>query len=952
MLTTKQCSTEYIKASEYSISKENILANSKKSDKKINFINIKNNYVLPFPHTVYSTNIDDKATITRLRKYVLNGESKIALRFTKPSFVGEKKEKVKFTVSANKLRSIVHEKFFKNLYLANIISVKPIGNRLLCLFDIIDIFYIDPMDFKITDGEGDIEYIEKLEIPEESITTHSKRNEALFNDLSEDEKNDIGRLYDTAFDLALRQGINFYDSASESFAEEGSNIRTCENYLNFLYFCIPFLSLSEEDYEKFIEPGRFREKFEFIVMLLSMRLHARKLESDNNKKIDDEIRGYSKTLANWKRTVKNLETLNVDIAENGLDSINKVMERNQSDPDAFDSDGSGQLIPENISEDDARRLFEKLTGQELPPNAEFSQPPFLPGIGIKIPRKKSQKGKKETTFFDKYMDEHVGNSRTQRYIDFVNALDASDEIKEEICSEIMKIETNPMQQGADYNTSVDWLETILKIPFNQYTSEDYDLDTAKKIIDESHYGMKDVKKRIFEFLSLRQISSEKNGAIICLVGPPGVGKTSIASSIAQALGRKYFRFSAGGVRDEAEFIGHRRTYVAAQPGKIIQGLSSTKVMNPVFLIDEVDKLSTNSHSRSQGDVSSTLLNILDSDQNKNFTDLYLNFPLDLSKVIFILTANDISEMPAPLLDRMEVIEVPSYTSNEKIHIVKDYLLKKIAEKLKIEHKVTFGKIKDEDIRYIIECYTKEAGVRGIKTELEKLIRGQLDADYSPDKAKYKIDFSKENVQKHLGTEKYDPNEHLTASIPGTSIGLAWTALGGCAMKIEVVAVPEGKGELKITGQLGDVMKESVNIAFSYLHSIATNNKFFTKNDFHLHIPEGATPKDGPSAGITILCAFYSLYSSMLIKKQLAMTGELNLSGEVLPIGGLKEKLYAAKTNGMKDVLIPFKNMKDLNDIDDEIKTGLNIIPVKTAKEVLENSFKVEGVNVKLFARQA
>ncbi len=929
------------------------MANTKKTTRKINYINIRNNYVLPFPQTVYSTNIDDKATISRLRKYVLHGESKIALRFVKPSFVNEKREKVKFTVSANKLRSIVHEKFFKNMYLANIISIKPIGNRLLCLFDIIDIFYVDPFDFKIEANADDMEYIEKLEIPEDKIVTFKETSQKLFDALSTEEKSDIARLYNTAFDIAARQGINFYDAISDSVPENKDEMQSCENYTKFLHFCIPFLSLSEEDYEKFIEPGRFREKFELVTTLLTMRQQARKLESDNNRKIDDEIRNYDRTLVNWRRTVRNLEKLNMDISENGLDSINSVMERNVSEPDGYSKEDM-LANPENITEDEARRLFEKITGQELPANAEIGRPPFLPGIGIRIPKRSKGKNEKaEQTYFEKYTEEHIGDSRTTRYVNFVNSLDASDDIKDEICSEIVKIETNPMQQGADYNTSIDWLETVVKIPFNTFSEEDYKLEDAKKIIDESHYGMKDVKKRIFEFLSLRQISAEKAGAIICLVGPPGVGKTSIASSIAKALGRKYFRFSAGGVRDEAEFIGHRKTYVAAQPGKIIQGLSTTKVMNPVFLIDEVDKLSTNSHSRSQGDVSSTLLNILDPDQNKNFTDLYLNFPLDLSNVIFILTANDISEMPAPLLDRMEVIEVPSYTSGEKIHIVKDYLLKKIAEKLKVENKVTFGKIKDDDIRYIIECYTKEAGVRGIKIELEKLIRGQLDADYSPDKAKYRISFSKENARKYLGIEKFDPEDNLAADIPGTSLGLAWTATGGCALKIEVVAIPEGKGELKITGQLGDVMKESVNIAFSYLHSISTNNDFFTKNDFHLHIPEGATPKDGPSAGITILCAFYSLYSNLLIKKKLAMTGELNLSGEVLPIGGLKEKLYAAKTNGMKDVLIPFKNAKDLADIDDEIKNGLNIVPVKTAKEVLEFSFKAEeAANVKLFARQA
>ena len=923
-----------------------------KKTNSVNFINIKNNFILPFPQTIYSTTIDDKTTINKLRESVLNGARKVALRFIKPSFMDGRKERVKFTVANNKVKAVEHEKYFKNLYLANIITIKPLNSKLLCLFDIQDIFYLNPLSVEYDEKIKDIEYAEKFGIDETKIITHSQRNEEIFNSLSSEEKLNIASLYTTACDLALRQGINYFDAFGESPLDESEDLQTCNNYSRFLYYCIPFLSLSEEDYEKYIDVGNFKSKFEFLLELLTLRFHARYLETKNNKMIDNEIKNYSNTLGTWKKTVKNLENLNNNISINGLNSIDEVLDKNTSEPlGDWEKPSSEQQFIDNLTEEDARKLFEKITGQEIPSNAEFVVPPFpLPGIGIKV-KKKGNSG--SDGFYDKYSQEHSSRNREQRYIDFVNKLDASDDIKEEIASEIRKIESNPMQQGSDYNTSIDWLETVMKVPFNKYSSENYDINEAKKIIEESHYGMKDVKKRIFEFLSLRQISDDKSGAILCLNGPPGVGKTSIASSIAKALGREYFRFSAGGIRDEAEFTGHRRTYVAAQPGKIIQGLSRTKVMNPVFLIDEVDKLSSNTMSRNQGDVTSTLLNILDTDQNKSFTDLYLNFPLDLSKTIFILTANDISGMPTPLLDRMEIIDVPSYTANEKIHIVKDYLLKKITEKLKLENKISFENINDKDLKFIIDSYTKEAGVRGIKIELEKLIRAQIDAEYSASKRKYKINFCKENVIKYLGTPEYDVDDILVADIPGTSIGLAWTPLGGCALKIEIVAIPDGKGELKITGQLGEVMKESVNIAFTYLRSISNDSEFFTKNDFHLHIPEGATPKDGPSAGITILCAFYSLFSNLTIKKSLAMTGELGLSGEVLPIGGLKEKLYAAKVNGITEVLIPYKNLKDLNDIDNEIKDGLNIIPVKNAEEVLTNSFKVEGKkDVKLFSRQA
>ncbi len=491
------------------------------------------------------------------------------------------------------------------------------------------------------------------------------------------------------------------------------------------------------------------------------------------------------------------------------------------------------------------------------------------------------------------------------------------------------------QNSPEYTIALGYLQTVVELPWKSEAYRSIDLAKARKILEADHYGMQDVKDRILEFLAIRKKKEDTKGAIICLVGPPGVGKTSVGISIARALGKKYYRFSVGGLKDEAEIKGHRRTYIGAMPGKLIQGLKIAKTKSPVFLIDEIDKMGESF----QGDPASALLEALDPEQNSTFRDRYLDLPFDLSQILFIVTANTLDTIPSPLLDRMEVIELSGYTSQEKLNIGKKYLVPKSLEKTGLMKKDV--KYSSKILLRIAEEYCREAGVRNFEKALDKINRKIALASFTDEEMKLPVTVTDALVAKYLGLPPFPGGEFIKADKVGTAIGLAWTSMGGTTLFIEAEDFP-GSGELKITGQLGDVMKESVSIAWTYLQREAErrgiDRSWFKNHSVHLHLPEGAVPKDGPSAGITLTCALYSLVTKQIIKQKLAMTGELTLTGKVMPIGGLKEKVLAAKRDGIDTVLYPAKNQRDLDKLSDEVKSGITFHPVSDMQEVLSYAF--------------
>lgn len=518
----------------------------------------------------------------------------------------------------------------------------------------------------------------------------------------------------------------------------------------------------------------------------------------------------------------------------------------------------------------------------------------------------------------------------------INELPLEGEAKEAVYNELDKFQLlDP--NSPEYSISRTYLETIAALPWKDPKPEDYSIDNARKILEKDHYGMKDVKDRILEFLAVRKKKQDTKGSIICLVGPPGVGKTSVGVSIARALKKEYYRFSVGGMRDEAEIKGHRRTYIGAMPGKIIQGLKTVKAKNPVFLIDEIDKMGVSY----QGDPASALLEVLDPEQNGTFRDHYLDLPFDLSEILFIVTANSLETIPTPLLDRMEVIRLSGYTSDEKLAIGKKYLVPKSLKK----HGLTTKDIKYSSaiLRKIADEYAREAGVRNYEKALDKIHRKiALEIEETPaDQLKLPIVMNEERVSKYLGQPIFHEDEILRADRPGMAVGLAWTSMGGDTLMIEAQEIP-GKGELRLTGQLGDVMQESANIAYTWLKAASPRHgidmTWYDRNSVHLHVPEGATPKDGPSAGITMTCALYSLVTGQTIADDLAMTGELTLKGKVMPIGGLKEKVLAARRNKIKTILVPRFNKRDLDELDANIKEGIDFHLVGDMEQVLSYAF--------------
>lgn len=547
-------------------------------------------------------------------------------------------------------------------------------------------------------------------------------------------------------------------------------------------------------------------------------------------------------------------------------------------------------------------------------------------------RESIDKGQKEYYLREqiKAIQEELGDEDDDDLLLKADKLPIPDESKKKLKKDIERNAKMPTS-SPDYAISRNYFDFVFDLPWGIESEDNNDIENARKILDEDHYGLEKIKERILEFLAVRQLTDEKREPIICLVGPPGVGKTSIVKSIARALNRKYVRMSLGGIRDEAEIRGHRKTYVGAMPGRIISNIRIAGTMNPVFLLDEIDKLA----SDFKGDPSSALLEVLDPEQNNAFRDNYLEIPFDLSKVIFITTANNPDAIPAPLYDRMEIIEMSGYTPEEKLQIAKKHLIGKQLKAHGIsEDRLSFT---DDGIEKIIYSYTRESGVRGLEKEIANVMR-KVAVKIVSGEAQDKIVVTKNNVKEYLGVEKYLENEKPEHSEVGAATGLAWTAVGGEILTIEV-SIVSGKGEILLTGHLGDVMKESARTAISYIHAHADDydipERAFKDKDIHIHVPEGAIPKDGPSAGITIATAVFSALTGKGVRNDVAMTGEITLRGKVLPIGGLKEKSLAAMRAGIKKVLIPVDNMKDLADIPESVKNGVKFIPVENVSEVFK-----------------
>lgn len=543
-----------------------------------------------------------------------------------------------------------------------------------------------------------------------------------------------------------------------------------------------------------------------------------------------------------------------------------------------------------------------------------------------------------------YIREELGEensfSDSEQFEEKLKELQAKPEVKEKIQKEISRFKS---LSGNSSESAVErgYIETLLELPWDKASIDNESIKEAKEILEKEHYGLTQVKERILEFLAVRCLTKKGESPILCLVGPPGTGKTSIARSVARALNKKYIRICLGGVRDEAEIRGHRKTYVGAMPGRIATGLRQAGVKNPLMLLDEIDKVSNDY----KGDTFSALLEVLDGEQNVRFRDHYVEIPLDLSEVLFIATANSTQNIPRPLLDRMELIEVNSYTENEKFHIAKEHLLHKQMERNGITGR--WLSVSDSALKTIISSYTREAGVRELERKIGDICRKaakEILECREDGREETKVKVTASNIEKYLGKRKYTMDLANKKPEVGIVRGLAWTSVGGDTLQIEVNVMP-GKGDIDLTGQMGDVMKESAIIGMSYVRSIGKEHKIepsmFKENDFHIHIPEGAVPKDGPSAGITMATAIFSAVTEKPVRCDLAMTGEITLRGNVLPIGGLKEKILAAKMAGIKEVLVPSENKKDVEEIPEEIRDGITITYVKTMKDVIKKALVTE-----------
>ena len=543
----------------------------------------------------------------------------------------------------------------------------------------------------------------------------------------------------------------------------------------------------------------------------------------------------------------------------------------------------------------------------------------------------------------KAIQEELGEDETEqnqleKYKERIDKSKLTKEGKEKLSNELLRLK-NMSLSSSEANVIRTYLDWVLDIPWGKYSKESIDVVKAREVLDDEHYGLDDVQDRVIEYLAVKKFSKSQKGPILCLVGPPGVGKTSIARSIAKAINRKYSRISLGGMRDEAEIRGHRKTYVGAIPGRIAYALKESKTMNPLILFDEIDKI----NSDYKGDPSDALLEILDNEQNKDFRDSYLEIPMNLSRAMFIATANTLDTIPRPLLDRMEVIEVTGYTYEEKFNIAKNHLINKILDDLDIDRKLI--DIKDSAIKEVIEGYTRESGVRGLERKLSSLIRKALAEILKSNKEK--ISINKKKVEELLGKRLFDFDKIDKLDKIGVVNGMAWTAYGGDTLPIEAM-VMSGNGKLELTGKLGEVMQESAKTAYSYVRANANKfgikDNFYKDKDIHIHAPEGAVPKDGPSAGVTMVTALVSALSGKKVRHNVAMTGEVTLTGRVLPIGGLKEKSLAAYRAGLDTIIIPKENEKDIDKIPHSIRSSLNIIPAEEVNEVLNNALIGEDNN--------
>ena len=636
------------------------------------------------------------------------------------------------------------------------------------------------------------------------------------------------------------------------------------------------------------------------------------------KSLQLTMRGYGDTDARFKNNFLN-ELLSIDNLPELLDrlrlTLNLDYDKRKSINAAKTPVEESMLLMEIMSEAiDRKEIAEKIKS-EVDKDISKNQRDYILREHLKVIQNEMAKNSGYETVSDEYEEK-------------LKKVKLDDEHKEKLKKDISRLNT-ASNNGAEGNVIRTYLDTVFEMPFGIYSEDNNDIIHAKKILDEDHYGLEKVKDRILEYLSVRILNPTGNSPILCLVGPPGTGKTSIAKSVAKALGRKYVRISLGGVGDEAEIRGHRRTYVGAMPGRIVEAIKNAKVSNPLILLDEIDKSSRDY----KGDVSSALLEVLDGEQNKTFRDRYLEIPLDLSKVLFIATANTLDTIPRPLLDRMDIIEISSYTENEKYHIAKKYLAPKEIRENGLKNKVI--NFSDKAIKKIIHNYTREAGVRNLSRRIGDICR-KCARELLEGKKSFKI--TEKNVRKYLGKEKVRYDEIEKEPQVGMVTGLAWTSVGGDTLSIEVNVMP-GKGVLTLTGNMGDVMKESAGIAKSLVRSMAKEygieDEFFEKHDIHLHIPEGAVPKDGPSAGVTMTTALISAISEKKVRADVAMTGEITLRGKVLPIGGLKEKLLAAKLAGVKRVCVPKENEVDIFELSAEITDGLEIVYVQDIKEVLK-----------------
>ena len=643
--------------------------------------------------------------------------------------------------------------------------------------------------------------------------------------------------------------------------------------------------------------------------------------------------------------VRNLaEIFSFYCQENG--KMNKDMERQILEETDLEKLMSQVLINLPLFYDDKQRLLEAVNLSE-----RYEQLCLLMNKEIEIMRFKRElqqkvkahvdKGQREYLLREemKVIREELGEDNTfsdaDHFTEEVQKLKASKEVKEKLNKEISRFRNMGMN-SSESAVLRGYIETMLELPWDKASRDSSDLKRAEAILNEDHYGMEKVKERVLEYLAVRILTKKGSSPILCLVGPPGTGKTSIARSIARALNKKYVRISLGGVRDEAEIRGHRRTYVGAMPGRIATGMKQAGVKNPLMLLDEIDKVS----SDYKGDTSSALLEVLDSEQNNRFQDHYVEIPMDLSEVLFIATANDVQTIPRPLLDRMELIEVSSYTENEKVHIAREHLISKQMEKNGLkEGQLTISPKALEDL---IHSYTREAGVRQLERKIGEVCRKA--AREILEKKKKSVKLTENNLEKYLGKARYHYDMANETDEIGIVRGLAWTSVGGDTLQIEVNLMP-GKGEISLTGQLGDVMKESARTGLSYIRSVSDrygiDKAFFGEHDIHIHIPEGAVPKDGPSAGITMATAMLSAMTGIPVYAHVAMTGEITLRGRVLPIGGLKEKLLAAKNAGIRTVIVPEKNRRDVEEISAEIKKGLELVYAEQMEDVLKIAFHGE-----------